>query len=714
MKKWRYGIPIPTGAVVDNIPQALDVFVFDNKQVLEQDEVSFTWTIPLSAEAQVLGLGQNLGGINKRGRKYISFCTDDPHHTEDKEALYAAHNVLFIVEGSGETQMLFWDTPGRIVFDIAFTDESQISVRAWGRGADLYSVTRPSVLEAVVAFRKLIGKPYMPPKWAFGYFQSRWGYQSEGDLREVQENFSKHDIPLEGIYVDIDYMERFKDFTINTSTYPDFKGLVTDFKGMGQRLIPIIDAGVKIEPDYPLYEEGIKGDHFVKDQNDVPYVAAVWPGRVHFPDFMRPETQVWFGDWYKYLIDMGIEGIWNDMNEPAIFYDETALADAIEHAMASKDVNLDIYSYFSLGDAFRGLSNKEDYYLRMQHSYEGENFNNRDIHNLYGYLMTKSAAMGFDKHLPDTRPLILSRASSVGMHRYGGIWTGDNSSWWSHLALNVKQMPSLSAVGFLYSGADTGGFGGNASGELLSRWLQFSIFTPLLRNHAALGTRHQEPYQFGDKATLRNRSIIQTRYRLLPFLYSEFLKAYHLDLPLFSPLQYYYRDPRVKQIEDQIFIGEGVMLIPVVSPNVAGRMVYLPEPMTLVTISAGGEVAKDYPAGDHYIDYPLDSVQCFLRPGYGLPLVKSAINTSNIRVDEVVWMGSLALAQDLGKSKVVYNWYDDDGSSKQVLDLGASIQEYSIAILDGKPIITEGSEGIELGSWHPGPESNHKLTHILR
>lgn len=708
MKKWRFGHPVPTHATVQDLVISTTACPFKVAQV------PGVWEVPLEAEDFVFGLGQNLGGINKRGRRYISYCTDDPHHTEDKEALYAAHNVLFIRRACGETTLLFWDASGRIDFDCGFTDYSLVVVKAASDELDFYMETTPDLLSAIVAFRQLIGKPYMPPKWALGYFQSRWGYASEGDLREVQEAFRAEDMPLEGIYVDIDYMERFKDFTVDRDRYPDFRGLVSNFKANDQYLVPIIDAGVKIEPDYPVYEEGIAGGHFVQDPLGKPYVAAVWPGKVHFPDFMQTKTQAWFGDWYRYLIDMGIEGIWNDMNEPAIFYDETALEAAIQKAIESKGENLDIHSYFALGDAFRGLSNRLDYYQRMHHHYEGQTHNNDSLHNLYGFFMTKSADLGFEKHMPDRRPLILSRASSVGMHRHGGIWTGDNSSWWSHLALNVKQMPALSAVGFLFSGADTGGFGGHASGELLSRWLQFSIFTPLLRNHAALGTRHQEPYQFGAPFTAINRHLIGLRYRLLPFLYSELLRAYHLDLPLFTPLAAHYKDTRVLEIEDQIMLGDSVMLAPIVQPNAMGRMVYLPEPMTLVTLSENNLQLNDLPQGDVYMAYPLTGLQFFIRPGALVPVVPTAKTTAALRINEVVWLGSVALGGHMGHSDLSYIWYDDDGQTRSSLRDGGQQLHCKVVASQLGPQMSFDPVGGGLGPWHPTETTRHILDTLIR
>ncbi len=687
MKHWRIGNPIYTGAIQTDIPLQPTLDQLSGKLILtaqkkslatlESEAPTITLSYNLAPADMVYGLGQNLGGINKRGRTYTSYCTDDPHHTEDKTALYGAHNLIVIVGNTAE--LIYIDFPGAVTFDVGFTHPSQLTITVHGDSTDLYTMSAKSASQCFQAFRQMIGKPYMPPKWAFGYFQSRWGYKCQQDLLDVQKQFGDNQIPLEGIYVDIDYMERFKDFTVDTEKYPDFKGLVGRFKQNHQYLIPIIDAGVKIEKGYPVYEEGLQGDHFVMDPTGKPYVAAVWPGRVHFPDFLRPETRAWFGDWYRFLIDQGIEGIWNDMNEPAIFYDEVGLASAIDKAIESKDKNLDINSYFQLGDAFKGLSNQEAYYKRMHHQYEGQVVSNHAVHNLYGSYMTQSAFEGFAKHLPNRRPLILSRASHTGMHKYGGIWTGDNSSWWSHLALNIRMMPSLSMMGFLYSGADTGGFGGHASAELLSRWLQFSLFTPLLRNHAALGTRAQEPYEFTAEATAINKQLISIRYRLLPFIYSEFLKAYHQDELLFKPLSLIFSGERAAQIEDQIMLGDSVMLVPVIAPNQRGRLVHLPEPMDLVCLTETGESITSYSAGDVYIPYPISGVQFFLRQGHMVPIVPTALNSAGLSKSNISWLGALDHGVQNGGT-LAYTWFDDDGITQDGLMVGAQYEHCQVEI----------------------------------
>ena len=261
------------------------------------------------------------------------------------------------------------------------------------------------------------------------------------------------------IYMDIDYMQSFKDFTVNEENFPDFPEFVQEMDDQDIRLIPIIDAGVKVEPGYEIYEEGVKNNYFCKREDGSDFVAAVWPGDTHFPDMLNPEARKWFGDKYRFLIEQGIEGFWNDMNEPAIFYSSEGLAEARELAGEfAKDTEGKTHPW-EMQDKMLSIANNPEDYKRFYHNVDGKKIRHDKVHNLFGYNMTRAAGEAFERIDPEKRFLMFSRSSYIGMHRYGGIWTGDNKSWWSHILLNLKMLPSLNMCGFLYTGADLGGFG---------------------------------------------------------------------------------------------------------------------------------------------------------------------------------------------------------------------------------------------------------------
>lgn len=648
IEKFVLGEPFETFATVERLTPS-------------EGEIPFFTTIDkgffykLSDNDIVYGLGEQVGGINKRGKKYISRNSDNPHHQEDTLSLYGAHNFL-IISGK-ELFGVFFDYPGFMEFDIGYTNRDELTITAENMHMDVYIITGNSERDIVKQFRKLIGKSYIPPKWAFGYGQSRWGYKCEGDIREVARRYRENNIPLDSIYLDIDYMEDYKDFTVNKEAFPDLKGLCEDMKKEGIRLVPIIDAGVKIEKGYSVYEEGVEKGYFCTDREGNPFIAAVWPGRVHFPDFLDPKAREWFGDKYSVLLDMGIEGFWNDMNEPAIFYSEKRLNEVLERINELGKKNMGISEFFEFTGIVNGLSNNQGDYDEFFHNVGEKSVPHRRLHNLYGFNMTKAAGEAFERLSPDKRILMFSRSSYIGAHRYGGIWQGDNKSWWSHLLMNMQMTASLNMVGFLYTGADTGGFGCDTTEELMLRWLQLSVFMPLMRNHSAFGTREQELYRFRNCEDCKK--MIEIRYGLILYLYSEFMKAAINDDMMFRPLGFDFKDEAARNTEDQVLLGSELMLAPVCTRNAKGRYVYLPEEMLLIRMRS----LEDYdceplPKGHHYVKADLKELIFFIRKGKAIPVGKSAKNTESLDSDH------LSL---LGYEGAEYELYEDDGISRNVM-----------------------------------------------
>ena len=653
IRKYRIGNPIPTDSVVVKMELATGEIPF-----FTLNEAAKSLSITLDKNDRVYGLGETVRGMNKRGWTYTSKNSDDPVHTEDKRSLYASQNFILITCGNANTVAatsvsdnpnsvaakntalgLYVDTPGKVTFDIGYTKLDELQISFEDLDADLYIIEGGSPLEVVSAFRHIIGRSYIPPRWAFGFGQSRWGYKNESDIRRVASEYKKAGIPIDMIYMDIDYMERFKDFTVDEEAFPDFPNFAREMKENGIHLVPIIDAGVKIEEGYDVYEEGVKGDFFCKKENGENLVAAVWPGQVHFPDFLKDSAREWFGNKYKVLLDQGIDGFWNDMNEPAIFYTEDHLAEVFEQLDDYKGKNLDIWSFFKFKDLVGSLANNDEDYRRFYHEYKGQKIRHDKVHNLYGYNMTRAAGEAFERLCPDKRILMFSRSSYIGMHRYGGVWCGDNQSWWSHLLLNIQQMPALSMCGFLYSGADIGGFGADTTEDLLLRWTAFGIFTPLFRNHSALGTREQEMYHFPSRDIFRN--LVELRYALIPYLYSEFMKAVLEEKMLFKPLSFEYDDERSAEVEDQLLLGDSLMLAPIYKQNASGRMVYLPEDMKMIRFRAWNDFDEEIlPKGDHYVKAGLDEVLVFIKKGKALPLAdiekcrNNKMNEQNVNENE--------------------------------------------------------------------------------
>lgn len=655
IKKYVFGNPFDTEAIVTKIEKTEEMPIFGKIST----EEGFSFTYEMDEDDIVYGLGEANRGLNKRGYCYISDCADDPIHTEDKRSLYAAHN--FIVISGKETFGLFFDYPSTLTFDIGYTRSDILKVSCEYADLDLYVLEGDSAYDIVKQFRKIIGRSYIPPKFAFGFSQSRWGYVTKDDFRKVVQGYRENQIPLDMIYMDIDYMEGYKDFTLNEKNFQEFPEFVQELKDEGVRLIPIIDAGVKIEEGYSVYEEGVEHNYFCKREDGSDFVAAVWPGYTHFPDVLNKDARKWFGDHYRFLIDQGIEGFWNDMNEPSIFYSQEGmdevrelLRDCVERGASDSEI-------FSLGAAWSALPNNHKDYERFYHNVNGEKVRHDRVHNLFGYNMTRAAGEAFERLEPDKRFLMFSRSSYVGMHRYGGIWTGDNKSWWSHLLLNLKMMPSLNMCGFLYTGADLCGFGADTTRDLALRWLALGVFTPLMRNHAERGTREQECYQFENKDDFRG--VIETRYRLIPYLYSEFMKAALNDDMYFKPMAFVYPDDELAvRTEDQMMIGNEIMIAPVYTQNAKGRCVYLPEEMKFVKFSKDGIVKEEtLEKGLHYVPVALNEVPVFIRSGKCIPLAKPAQTVDQLNTEEL---------ELIGFEGAQYLMYEDDGVSKNYEDAG--------------------------------------------
>ena len=651
IQRFSFGHPFPTQSVVLSLPAESGPVPF-----LTPDGSG--WRFTLSEQAAVYGLGEMPRGINKRGWHYIANNTDESRHSEDKLSFYGAHNFLLVRDGS-TCFGLFVDFPGKVYYDIGYSRHDLLSFHTETPDYDLYLLSGGNENEICREFRTLIGRSYIPPRWAFGLAQSRWGYKTEEDVREVARQYKEHDLPLDMICMDIEYMQDYADFTVNKERFPDLTKLSADLKAQGIRLVPIIDAGVRVDPNDSTCTEGLEKGYFCKKADGTPFVAAVWPGKAYFADFLRPEVREWFGHKYKALTDCGIEGFWNDMNEPSLFYSPERLRAFLNDmaALREKD-NIEQEEFFPrvVGGAM-GLMNSPADYASFYHEADGRKVRHDQVHNLYGGSMTRAAGEAFADLRPGQRTLLYSRSSFIGSHRYGGIWLGDNNSSWAQLLANIQMMPSVQMCGFLYSGADLCGFSCDTTPDLALRWLEFGLLTPLMRNHSAVGTRMQEYYRFPEVLPAV-RNMIRLRYALLPYLYSEFMKAALENTSYFRPLAFDYPDdPDAREVEDQLLLGEGLMAAPVYVQNAHGRHVYLPEPMKLLRLRAVDDYDEEIlPAGHHYIRCALDEMLLFIRPGHIIPVAQPANNTAEL--DDA----SLTLWSFLPNGESAeYRMYRDDG-----------------------------------------------------
>lgn len=681
IKKFTFGTPIETDAVLIKQPNSTIPIPYLNqityKELLSNsisrkkdnstyeeffNEDSICFTYDMEDSTQIYGLGEQVRGMNKRGWIYQSCCKDNGDHIETTSSLYASHN-FFLVCGGKDLFGVFLDFPGIVNFDMGYKKLDRLSIEISNPNFTLYIIEGTSPRDIIKQFRHIIGRSYIAPLWAYGYQQSRYSYMSSDEVREVAKKHEELGLGLDAIYLDIDYMERYKDFTYNKDTFGDLKELTDELQEKNLHLVPIIDAAVKIEDGYSVYEEGVANNYFCKDENGNDFVAGVWPGKVHFPDVLNEKAREWFGNQYQALTDLGIDGFWNDMNEPAIFYSEENLNYVLEKITGYKGTNLDIHSYFEMVRLVVGLLNNPDDYKRFYHkmTINGEDkiFRHDLVHNLYGYFMTRAAKEAFDRMYPNKRLLLFSRSSYVGMHRYGGLWTGDNYSWWSHMKLLLSQLPAINMCGFIYTGCDVGGFQDNTTKDLMMRWLAFSLFVPLMRNHSDCHSDFQELYRFENQEIFRN--LLKIRYAMVPYLYSECVKACLNDDLVYCPLAFEWpNDSLACETYDQLLVGESIMIAPIMEQNKTGRFVYLPEEMMQVSMKSDTDYStKILPAGVHYIHADLDTVVFFIRKNHMIVLGKGVLNTSEISPSDFTTLGF-----SKENTPLSYTCYFDDGYSK--------------------------------------------------
>lgn len=525
----------------------------------------------------IYGLGDKTGFLNKRGYAYEMWNTDnaDPHE-DNFRALYKSM-PFFTVLGDAGAYGIFFDNHRRTFFDMGKENDGYYAFGSDEGVLDYYFIYGPTLPEILERYTALTGRMPLPPLWALGYHQSRWGYETEDEIRSIAETMRSCRVPCDCIHFDIDYMDHFKVFTWNQERYRDGKKLLADLKQDGFKAVAIIDPGVKAQPGYRVFDEGETNGYFAATPSGETYVNAVWPGDAAFPDFGNPDVRAWWGDQHRFLINMGIDGVWDDMNEPASFHGP--LPDEI------------VFS---------------DEERRVTHA---------EIHNIYGHNMTRSTYEGW-KRLSGKRPFVLTRACYCGSQRYTAAWTGDNHSIWSHLRLGVVQLCNLGLSGMAFCGTDVGGFGSDTTPELLTRWVQVGCFSPFFRNHSAKGTKNQEPWRFGEPTLTINRKYVELRYRWIPYLYDQFRLASLKGWPVMRPLAFHYpSDPEARQINDAFLLGENVLVSPVLEQGARKKLVYLPEGVWYDYWTGARE------EGSRWLvrEAPLDVCPVYIRSGTILP-----------------------------------------------------------------------------------------------
>lgn len=592
----------------------------------EEKTDSVTIIKKLGKDDAVYGLGDKPGCLNKRGYSYVNWNTDDPApHVDSFKSLYKSI-PFFIVLGDEYCYGIFADNTYKTTFDFGYENTDYYFVEHEKGELDYYFMPGNDMAEVVGLYTSLTGTTPLYQRWIYGSHQSRWGYYTQDEVLDIADKFRELDIPCDVIHMDIDYMNGYRVFTFDDKKFPDVKGLSEKLADRGVKLISIIDPGVKKDEDYFMYKEGMEMDAFAHDTDGSVYENAVWPGTSVFPDFTKQSVRSWWGDKTKILLEHGISGIWNDMNEPASF--NGPLPDDVQFEYGAHE----------------------------------------KVHNIYGHFMAKATYEGLAKNDGGKRPFVLTRAAYAGSQKYCGGWTGDNHSIWAHIALSLEQVCNLSVSGLAMCGGDIGGFGSDTTPELLVRFYEAAVFVPFFRNHSAMGTRRQEPWQFDETTIDAVRKTVKLRYRFIPYIYDLAHECEKTGAPIVRSLVYEYpADKHVRNISDEYMLGSFVLVAPVIAPGKEVREVYLPD----------GDW-YDYYTGEKYsggryilADAPLDKVPVFIKAGAIIPVADGEIrSTEDITEDKI------SILTYPGKGSFVH--YQDDNETFAYRNGAYNAVEYTL------------------------------------
>jgi len=455
------------------------------------------------------GLGDKAGPLDRRDQAFTLWNTDAFGFQTHSDPLYKSVPFVVAAGDSGRSFGLFFDNTWRSFFDFGKSERDVLAFGAEGGPVDYYVLGGPAPRDVVQGYAWLTGNTPLPPLWSLGFQQSRYSYATEGELRGIASRLRADRIPADVLYMDIDYQDRNRPFTVDPLAFPDLPRMFADLRAQGFRVVMITDLHIAhvTGAGYAPYDSGHAIDAFVKRPDGTDYVGIVWPGESVFPDFSRPAVRTWWGGLYADFLHRGAGGFWNDMNEPAVFQVE------------GKTMPLDIVHRIE------------------EPGFAPRNASHAEMHNVYGMLNSRGTYEGLLRIAPDQRPFVLTRASYAGGQRYAATWTGDNSSSWSHLALSTRQLANLGLSGFAMSGDDIGGFAGEApSPELLTRWFEIGAFNPVFRDHACKGKEAQEPWVGGPEQEAIRRRYVEERYRLMPYLYATADEMSRTGLPILRPL----------------------------------------------------------------------------------------------------------------------------------------------------------------------------------
>ncbi|WGD34352.1 glycoside hydrolase family 31 protein [Olleya sp. YS] len=590
------------------------VSLYDVKtdELINEDEIGFHWeesyeyggnivkmSKVVNERESYFGLGDKPEHLNLKGKRFQNWVTDSYAYGKETDPIYKAI-PFFTGLHHGKAYGIFFDNTFRSYFD--FGQERRNVTSFWAQGGEMnyYFIYGPQMQDVVESYTDLTGKPHqLPPLWALGFHQCKWSYYPEAEVKAVTSKFRELQIPCDAIYLDIDYMDGFRCFTWNKEHFPDPKRMVQELYDDGFKTVAIIDPGIKIDNEYDVFKEALDKDYFCK-RADGPYMKGkVWPGECYFPDFTKPEVRDWWSGLFKELVEeIGVRGVWNDMNEPAVM--------EVPNKTFPDDV---------------------------RHDYDGNPCSHRKAHNVYGMQMARATYHGMKKFNYPKRPFVITRAAYSGTQRYTSTWTGDNVATWEHLWIANVQAQRMAMSGFSFAGSDIGGFAEQPQGELFTRWIQLGIFHPFCRVHSSGDHGDQEPWAFDEDVTDVVRKFIEIRYQLLPYLYTAFWNLVEHGTPILKSLVMFdQEDNQTHYRTDEFVFGNQILVCPIQEPNAKGRRMYIPRGTwynywTDEVVEGGKE---------KWVDAEIDSMPIFIKEGAVIPKFPIQQYVGEKNIDELV------------------------------------------------------------------------------
>ncbi len=593
---------------------------------------------PLASAERIYGMGEHTGSMDKRGQAYPIWNIDPPqYHGPQTVNMYVSipFYLGFHVD-DGRASGVLIDHTGLVEMDMGKSNEAEASMTVQGDNLVAYFFAGPTPADVMRQYTDLTGRMPLPPSWTIGYHQSRWSYDSQQQVQQLAGKLRERNHPCEAIWLDIDYMNGFRNFTWNPEAFSDPKQMLDDLHAQGFHLVTIIDPGTKVDENYSVYRQGMEHDYFCRHRDGELFQGNVWPGRCVFPDYSRSEVRTWWGNLYKDLLEQGVDGMWNDMNEPAL----TKILSGNEPQVHGLTMSSDV------------LNRADD---DQPTGPDGPPTLHKFFHNAYGMEMARATHDGLLRLRPDSRPFVLTRSGTAGVQRYAAVWTGDNSSEWEHILMAMPMCLNIGMSGVPFVGVDIGGFWKAGNGELLTRFTQLGALLPFCRNHNAVDNPDQEPWAFGEPYEDACRKAIEVRYRLMPYLYTLFHEAATTGAPIMRPLYYRYRqDEQAHDVESEFLLGDSLLSAPIYEQGAIGRRVYLPEG-TWFDYWDGTE----YPGmGWSDIAAPLERWPLFVRGNSVIPSGPLMQYTGQRATDPLTF--TCYMAED---GLASYTLYEDDGST---------------------------------------------------